>query len=69
MKRKSLMALTDEEKTALDTLTGDIAQIAVELYSKLLYARAKDNTNFDMHQAFELTKILTAYAVNGVDEA
>jgi hypothetical protein len=63
------MALTSEEKAALSTLTSDVSQIAVELYATLMQVRAADGTNFSAERAFELTKILTAYAVNETDDA
>lgn len=63
------MALTNDEQAALNAVTGDIAQIAVELFAKLMQARATNGTNFSAERAFELTKILTAYAVNETDEA
>lgn len=64
------MALTSEELTALDTITGEIAQIAIGLYAALLQARhtSPGAPGFTREQAFELTKVLTTYAVNETDQ-
>jgi hypothetical protein len=63
------MALTSEELDAAKTIAGDVAQIAVELYAALSKVHAADLKMFDRDQAFELTKILIAYAVNETDDA
>jgi hypothetical protein len=66
------MALTSKEKAALDIVTGDIAQIAAELYGALLTVEIPGNgvpAHFSQEQAFELASGLITYTVNGVDEA
>jgi len=64
------MALTSDEKTAAKTIADDIAEIAVEMYASLLLAKPPNAVpGFTREQAFELTKTLIVYAVNGTDQA
>lgn len=63
------MAMTNEELAAAKDIATDIATIALTLFDQLRDVNNSYGRRFNETQAFELTKILITYAVNGVDEA
>lgn len=66
------MTLSSDQHAKTIEVSSELAAISAELFGALLAARVPDGAgrgivNFNSNQAFELTKILLAHAVNEAD--